>query len=183
MRLSSPIFLLATAASAQSALFPRDLASITGVLANVQTGLDDLDANVQAWTTDFTCLFNAYHSLLSIFDAGTQTVEASANLTLEDAVGILPSVDELKKHAESLVDGLKSKLDLFEDNHLCKVLAYEIDYPLHDRSSKLIDAIVSKILADAQEIAKDQAQGFADIIAEAKALFSPANCTDRCQTS
>lgn len=175
MHFSAPLILITAITGAHSLVVQRDAAAILGVFKNVQTDIDGLDSAVKAWTSDPAPVLDGSNKLVATITKGTTTVKGSAELSLSDATGLLGPVKTLKEHAQTLVNDLKGKKDVVQKGGLCDAVSGQVS-SIGDKSKQLIDATVSKVPEAAQNIAKEQAQGFIDILNDAKTAFSPANC-------
>ncbi|KAJ6784707.1 hypothetical protein PWT90_00450 [Aphanocladium album] len=171
----APILLIFSLAGAQGFVLQRDVAAIVGVLHSVQTDIDNLDTAVKAWTADPTPVLDASNKLVAIIGQGTGIVHSSPELSLNDAISLLGPVKDLKGHAQNLVNDLKGKKDVVVKGGLCEAVSSQVT-SIGDKSKGLIDATVAKVPRGAQDIAKQQAQGFLDILSDAQSTFSPENC-------
>lgn len=176
MHFSAPIVLIAGITAVHSYVVERDASVILGVFKNVQGDIDGLDSAVKAWTKDPSKVLDGSNKLVATITKGTTTVKGSPNLSLSDATSLLGPVKELKTHAQTLVTDLKGKKSsVIEKGGFCEAVSGQIT-AIGGKSKSLIDATISKVPASAQEIAKEQAQGFIDILNDAQTAFSPANC-------
>ncbi|KAJ3499452.1 hypothetical protein NLG97_g321 [Lecanicillium saksenae] len=175
MRYSTPVLLISALAGAQGFVVQRDAKAIIGVLSSVQTDIDGLDTAVKAWTADPAPVLDASNKLVATIGQGTGTVQGSQELSLNEAISLLGPVKDLKAHAQTLVDDLKGKKDIVIKGGLCEAVSSQVT-SIGDKSKGLIDATVSKVPQGAQDIAKQQAQGFVDILNDASSAFSPENC-------
>ncbi|KAK3190952.1 hypothetical protein K4F52_002900 [Lecanicillium sp. MT-2017a] len=175
MHFAGPIALLSVIAGANSLVIQRDAKAIIGVFTAVQNDIDGLDSAVKGWTTDPAPVLDASNKLVATIKSGTGTVEGSENLTLSDSITLLKPVQELKTHAQTLVDDLKGKKDVVQNGGLCDVVRDQIGV-INTESQALIKATVSKVPEAAQDIANKQAQAITDVLNDAKEAFSEANC-------
>lgn len=178
MHIAGPIALLSAIGGVQSLVIaPRDLQSILGVLGNVQTDIDGLDEAVKGWTEDPAPVLEASNKLVATIKTGTGTISESENLTLSESIKLIKPVDELTAHAQTLVDDLKGKKDIVQNNSLCDIVRDQIS-GMGEQSQGMIDATVSKVPESAQDIAKQKAQAIIDVLNDAKEAFSAENCVD-----
>ncbi|KAK2589982.1 hypothetical protein QQS21_012336 [Conoideocrella luteorostrata] len=175
MKFASSVLLLTVASGAYSFVIQRDLKAITGVLTAVQGDIDGLDNALKGWTNDPKSTLDAANKLIATIKAGSGTVSGSEPLQLADATQLLKPVQELKSHAQTLVNDLKGKKDQIQTQGLCDVVRGEIG-DINTDSKSLIDATVSKVPEAAQGIAKEQAQGIIDVLNDATQAFSADNC-------
>ncbi|ATY65967.1 Cell wall galactomanno [Cordyceps militaris] len=177
MHLAASLVLLTALTGAHGLVAQRDAAPVIAVLTAVQNDIDGLDAAVQGWTTDPAPVLDASNQLVATIGQGTTTVQGTADLTLEESLDLLPPVDSLKQHAQTLVDDLKAKKDVIQQAGLCEIVSGQIA-DISTASKQLIDATVSKVPPEAQDIAAQQAQGINDVLADAQTAFSAENCTN-----
>ncbi|KAF5603300.1 cell wall protein [Fusarium pseudocircinatum] len=159
-------------------LVQRDLATITGVLNDVGSGIDDLDSAVKAFKGDSDPVVDAAESLVSVINDGKTKVDKSDDLSLSDALGLQDPVKDLTKQAETLTDDLKAKKPQLQEAGLCGTTRAQISN-INDASKKLIASVVSKVPEAAQGIAEDLASGLTDVLNDAQDAFSEKNCVDK----
>lgn len=186
MKFSTSFFLscLATSAYARVAgndarsfyVEERDLATITGVLSKVDTGINNLDTAVKAYTGGSgTNIISVANTLISTINAGKTTVDGQPQLSLADSLALQGPVKTITNSATTLVDDLTAKRSLIISNKLCATtrgLVTKID----SSANALIDSVVSKVPAAAQGIAEGLVADLKAVLAKAKANFSTANC-------
>ncbi|KAJ4155458.1 hypothetical protein LMH87_000699 [Akanthomyces muscarius] len=175
MHFSAPLVLITAVTGAHAFVVQRDAKPILDVFAKVQTDIDGLDSAVKAWTADPAPVLDASNKLVATIGQGATTVQGTSELTLNEAIGLLGPVKDLKGHAQTLVDDLKGKKDVVQKGGLCEAVSSQVT-DISGKSKALIDATVSKVPAGAQNIAKQQAQGFLDILQDAQTAFSADNC-------
>lgn len=176
MHFSASVTVIAAALSGVHGLVvQRDASVILGVLKNVQTDVEGLDSAVKAWTNDPAPVLDSSNKLVATISQGTSTVQASAPLSLNDSIGLLGPVKDLRAHAQTLVNDLKAKKDVVQKGGLCDAVSSQIS-SISDKSKGLINATVSKVPQAAQDIAKQQAQGFIDTLSDAQTAFNKDNC-------
>lgn len=177
MHFTAPLVLIAAVTGAHGFVIQRDAKPILDVFASVQADIDSLDTAVKAWTADPAPVLDASNKLVATIGQGTTTVQATANLSLNEALTLLGPVKDLKTHAQTLVTDLKGRKDAVQQAGLCEAVSTQVT-TIGDKSKGLIDVTVSKVPAGAQNIAQQQAQGFIDILKDAQTAFSPENCKD-----
>ncbi|OAQ60337.1 hydrophobic surface binding protein A domain-containing protein [Pochonia chlamydosporia 170] len=155
----------------------RDAKAITDVFAAVQSNIDSLDQAVLAWTCNPGPVLKASYTLISTIKTGVNTVSASANLTLSESLSLLTPVQNLKTHAQTLVNDLKAKKPQIQTDFECDVVRQTIS-DMSTNSKGLVDATISKVPAAAQDIAKKQAQGILDVLNDAQTSFNTTNCVN-----
>ncbi|KAK2595113.1 hypothetical protein QQS21_007139 [Conoideocrella luteorostrata] len=184
MKFTTTSVVLCAASGAYAYTYPppsrfvnRDAKAITDVLAAVQTNIDGLDTAVKGWDCNPGPVLKASYGLVSTIKSGVTTVSASPNLTLDESLTLLQPVQDLKTHAQTLVDDIKGKKDQIQRDFECDVVRQTIN-DMSTNSQALVDATVSKVPAEAQDIAKQQAQGIIDVLNDAQTAFNAANCVN-----
>lgn len=155
----------------------RDAKAITDVFAAVQTNIDSLDQAVLGWTCNPGPVLKASYGLVSTIKSGITTVSANANLTLSESLSLLTPVQNLKTHAQTLVTDLKAKKAQIQTDFECDVVRQTIA-DMATNSQGLVDATISKVPPEAQDIAKGQAQGIIDVLNDAQTSFNTTNCVN-----
>ncbi|KAM3514701.1 hypothetical protein MY11210_001672 [Beauveria gryllotalpidicola] len=155
--------------------FSAPLVLVTAITGDVKANVDGLDTAVKGWTSDRAPVLDASNKLVATIDQGTSTVQGNADLTLNEALSLLSQVKDLNAHAQILVDDSKGKKDGFQQAGLCGVISSQIT-SITDKSKGLVDTTVSKVPPATQNITKEQAQGFLDVLASVQTTFSTDNC-------
>jgi hypothetical protein len=153
----------------------RQISVITGVLDAVGTDIDELDAAVLALTGNSANVEARAAELITTLQTGKTTVDASASLSLADALGLQGPVQELTDQAGKLKDDFIAKRPVIISNSLC-ARARTITANIATNSNALIDSVIAKVPAAARPIAESLAADLRDILAEAAAAFTTANC-------
>jgi hypothetical protein len=155
----------------------RDLATVTSVVAQVDAGIRNLDTAVKAFAGNPAGIADASTSLLSMIRSGTTTIQASTELSLQDALNLQSIVTGLQGNAQTLVTDLAAKKAAFQQASLCDVVRQQVN-DISSGSGALISAVVSKVPQAAQAIAAQLASGFTDTLAQSQAAFAQGNCTN-----
>lgn len=159
----------------------RDVATITSVVATVDAGIKNLDTAVKGFSASnsgsVATLNSAAKSLVDSINAGTSSVQGTANISLQDALSLQTFVQSLGGDGSSLVNDLAAQKPQFEQAGLCAVVLQQA-VQVSDASTGLINAIVSKVPASAQSIAASMAAGFTNTLAQSQATFANGNCTN-----
>lgn len=154
----------------------RDLATITGVLDNVDTDLNELDTAVNAYSGgNANSVISAANDLISTINAGKTTVDGQPMLSLQDSLALQGPVETLTDSATTLVDDLTAKRPLISSNGLCgttRGLVTSID----TAANALISSVVSKVPSAAQSIAERLVRDLKAELTRAKTNFNTANC-------
>ena len=160
-------------------LAQRDLATITSAFSSVGSGISNLDAAVKALNGagDIANLQSASTRLLDAVKSGTTAVQASSNLSLQEAVQLQQVVTGIQAQGNSLGSSLAAKKTTIERLGLCKIFALQSN-GITTASKGLSDAVVSKVPQAAQAIAAELASGFTNTLTATQALFAEGNCTN-----
>ncbi|GAB0137077.1 hypothetical protein EsDP_00005360 [Epichloe bromicola] len=161
-----------------SPLHARDAKPILDVLASVQKNIDGLDAAVKGWTCNPGPVLRASYGLVGTIKSGTKAVSGHDKLTLSESLGLLKPVQDLRAHAQALVDDLGARKPQIQADYECDVVRQTIA-DIAASSQALVDATVSKVPDNAKDIARKQAQGVTDVLNGAKAAFDQANCVNK----
>ncbi|KAM0283747.1 hypothetical protein ACHAQH_002336 [Verticillium albo-atrum] len=159
------------------ALVARDLATVTGVINQVGTGISSLDRAVQSFTTDPTQVQQASQQLINTFRQGATSIQGSTELTLQEAIQLQQLVGGLQSSGQSLVRNLQAKKPAFQQANLCDIVRSQVA-DVTTGASGLIDAIVGKVPQAAQQIAAQMAAGFTRTLQESAQGFSAQNCVN-----
>ncbi len=159
----------------------RDVATISSVVAKAGANLAALDTAVKNFKvsdmTTVTNLENAAQQLSSGLTDGTAAIQASTNITLNDAITLQSQVTGLQTSGTSLVTDLVAKKVDIQTASLCDVVLKQVTTISTD-ANNLISAIVSKLPEAAQSIAQQQAAGFVTALQQTETTFAAGNCTN-----
>lgn len=159
-------------------LTERDVATITNVLGDVGSGIDDLDSAVQSYDgSDSTAVVDASKALLSTIQGGKTTVDGSGDLTLADALGLQSPVKDLTDKARNLSDNLQGKKDAIQGAGECSTTR-KLVTDINEASKDLINAVISKVPSDAQPIAEGLASDLRKVLDDLQSAFSETGCVD-----
>ncbi|KYK61070.1 hypothetical protein DCS_02211 [Drechmeria coniospora] len=158
-------------------LHQRDLAAVNGVLKTVSDGIDGLDTAVTGFAADMKPVNAKGAALLVALRDGKSAIEKSSALALADAITLQASVGGLQTKGKSLLDHLKAKKTEIQKGSFCASTRQQI-IEINTSSQALIDAIVGKVPADAQAVAKKLAGGLTEVLTQASSEFNEANCKD-----
>lgn len=175
---SAAVLCAISSSACASPLQARDAKPIVDVLASVQKDIDGLDAAVKGWTCNPGPVLRASYGLVGTIKSGTKTVSGHDKLTLSESLGLLKPVQDLRTHAQALVDDLKAKKAQIQADYECDVVRNTIA-DIATNSQALVDVTVSKVPENAKAIAQKQAQGVTDVLNGAKAAFDQANCVNK----
>lgn len=188
MKFTTEITLLALAAGAFAemptrvqrdvpSVVERDLATISGVIQQVDNQLKSLNTAVQGFNGDINGLATAAGSLVSTLQQGTTQVDATSEITLNEALNLQQFVSGLQSDGNALIKGLNDKKPEFEKANLCNVIVTQIDQT-GTSAQKLIDAVVKKVPQSVQSVASQLAGSFAKSLSDSKDNFSPGKCNN-----
>lgn len=175
MKFSLALACLAAEAIAYQPLAVRDISTITGVLNNVKTSLQNLDSAVKSATDDPAPLLKASNALLDTLKSGKTKVDGTSDLSLTDAVSLTQPVQDLTKLGQTLADDLKGIRTKVEKLGECDVVRTQIS-SINSGSQALIKSVVSKVPEEARDIANQLSAGLTKVLEQSQADFSEANC-------
>lgn len=155
----------------------RDLATISGVIQQVDNQLKQLSTAVQNFNGDLGGLAGAAGAFINTLQQGTQQVEQTSEITLNEALNLQQFVSGLQSDGNALIKGLNDKKPDFEKANLCGVLLSQVDQT-GTSAQKLIDAVVKKVPQSIQQVASQLAGSFAKSLNDAKDTFSPGKCNN-----
>ncbi|KAH8698785.1 hydrophobic surface binding protein A-domain-containing protein [Talaromyces proteolyticus] len=159
----------------------RDLASIQGVLTDIGTQVTSLDTSITASNPDPSAIVAGSTKLVSTINSGVTTVQASAVLSDADALGLVGPVQTLSGNVNhTITDLISIKSKVVSLGYGCTTLSQ-----LQDQlkaSNSLSDAIVSKVPAELQSIAKSLAAGISSAIQNGVNSYSDT-CTSSSSAS
>jgi hypothetical protein len=173
--LSAAVAVDAGTAIARDIPIVRQINVITGVLDAVGTDIDELDAAVLAFTGNSANVEARAADLINTLTTGKTTVDASASLSLADALGLQGPVQELTDQAEKLKNDFIAKRPVIISNKLCG-RSRTILGNINTNANALINSVILKVPSAARPIAESLAKDLRDILAEVVAAFSTANC-------
>jgi hypothetical protein len=167
-------------------LSERDVATISQVITDVGTGITSLDTAVKAFSASdsasLTTLNSAASMIVQTLKDGTSKIQATANISLNDAITLQSQTTGLQSTGQSLVSDLTSKKSEVEKAGLCEIVRQQVT-GVSDNTKSLIDAIVSKIPEAAQAIAGQQTAGFTTALQSIQGVYAEGNCTNQGTTA
>lgn len=166
---------LATSAFAFQPIVVRDLKTITDVLSSVQSGLQKVDDTLKAFNNDKAPLLQASNDLVSTLKDGKTKVDGSGPLVLTDAISLTGPVQTLTKLGQTLGTDLLDRRAVIEKLGECGTVRTQIS-DISSSSQGLIDAVVSKIPPEAQDIAKQLSAELIKLLKKSQDDFSESNC-------
>ncbi|KAG5984183.1 hypothetical protein E4U55_005796 [Claviceps digitariae] len=183
MKFSAVLVCLASQAMARRSLTlaERDSSTISGVLQNVQSDIQNLDSAVKAGVTDPEPLLKASNALVKTLRDSKAKVDSSSDLTLTDAVKLTQPVQDMAKTSQDLVDNLKAMRGAIEKLGYCDAVRTQTA-SINDGSQALIKSVVSKVPQEAQDIASQLSAGLVKILNQAQDDFSETNCKNSAGT-
>ncbi len=156
-------------------VLPRDLATIQGVLNGVGADLQGLTTATTGFTGDPSALLDASNKVIQDLKDGDAKIQPLPALTLNEALGLTGPAKDLQTKGDALLAAIKDKKSALAAAGLCDVTLLQVT-DLSNASDALIKTVVSKVPAAAQSIAQSLVAPLQKDLAEAKDLFSPANC-------
>lgn len=158
-------------------LVDRDASTVTGILSNVKKNLEALDSAVKSYSGDKAPLLKASNTLISTLKDGKTKVDASSELSLDDAVTLTGPVKDLTKTGQGLADDLKAFKPTVEKEGECSLVRTQVGN-VNDASQALIKAVVGKVPQEAQQIAQQLSAGLIQVLKDSVAEFNEQNCKD-----
>ncbi|KAL0943168.1 cell wall protein [Colletotrichum truncatum] len=158
-------------------LVERDLATISGVIQQVDNQLKSLNTAVQGFNGDINGLATAAGGLVNTLQQGTQQVDATSEITLNEALNLQQFVTGLQTDGNALIKGLNDKKPEFEKANLCGVIVTNVEQT-GASAQKLIDAVVKKVPQSVQQVASQLAGSFSKSLTDAKDNFAPGKCNN-----
>ena len=156
--------------------YKRDLATFETVLENVDTGINDLNTAVSAYTGGpGTNVISVANQLVTTINNGKTTIDAQPQLTLSEALALQQPVKTLTSSATTLVDSLTAKRPLFISNTLCTT-ARGLVGRISTSSNALINSVVAKVPSAAQGIAERLVRDLRAELTRAQTVVNAANC-------
>ncbi|OAA51061.1 cell wall galactomannoprotein Mp2/allergen F17-like protein [Beauveria brongniartii RCEF 3172] len=153
----------------------RDLATITSVLNDVGTDLDGLNTAAKNFNGDPNELLDASNKAVQGIKDGDAKIQPLPELSLNDALGLTGPAKDLQTKGDALLASIKGSKDAIAKADLCEVTLLQVS-DLKTASDALIKSVVSKVPAAAQSIAQGLVAPLQQALADAKDLFSSANC-------
>ncbi|TQV92991.1 hypothetical protein V2A60_003693 [Cordyceps javanica] len=172
MKVSSLLFLVGGVAAS---VVRRDLATITGVLSGIGADLDGLNTATKSFNGDPSGLLDASNKAIQDLKDGDAKIQPLPGLTLNEALGLTGPAKDLQTKGDALLASIKDKKAAIAAAGLCDVTLLQVT-DLETASNALIKTVVSKVPAAAQSIAQGLVAPLQKDLADAKDLFSPANC-------
>ncbi|KAK6212202.1 cell wall protein [Colletotrichum tabaci] len=155
----------------------RDLATIQGVIQQVGNQLKELNKAVEGFNGDLNSLATAAGGFTNVLNQGTQQVQGTSEITLNEALQLQQFVSSLQSDGNALTKNLEKKKPEFEKANLCGVISSQIG-SVGDGAKKLIDAVVSKVPQSVQSVASQLAGSFASTLTSTQQTFAEGNCTN-----
>lgn len=158
-----------------ASVLPRDLATIQAVLSSVATDLKGLTTATKGFNGDPSGLLDASNKVTQGLKTGDAKIQSLPDLSLTDALGLTGPANDLQTQGDALLAAIKDKKAAIAAADLCGVTLLQIT-DISTASDALVKTVVSKVPTAAQSIAQNLVAPLQKDLAEAKDLFSPANC-------
>ncbi|CAN8096195.1 unnamed protein product [Discula destructiva] len=155
----------------------RDLATIQGVIEQVGTQLSGLNQAATSFSGDVAPLQSAADALNKALADGKKTVDATTTITINDAVTLQASSQQLSMTASTLVQSLAAQKSAIEQAGLCDTVRQQSE-TINTNSQALIDSVVSKVPTEVQSVATTIVGGFTATLQQNSATFAQGNCTN-----
>ncbi|KAJ3495464.1 hypothetical protein NLG97_g3379 [Lecanicillium saksenae] len=173
----SIITTLFLAGASATAIPSPNLSVVLGVMNSVQNAIDALDQAGRSFKGDLEPLADASTKLISTITDGVGKIQAITSFTAHDAVGLIHPTKALTQHAQVLAQDFLAARSEVEKAGACEVVQAQIG-AINDASNSLNDAIVSKVPAGLQGIARGLAGGLTSVLDQSKASFGPGQCNN-----
>lgn len=157
MQFKSIIALALFGSAIASPVMKRDLASINGAIGDIQKSVQALDNDikgVQGTPDDAAKLLTSSDNAVKTLQTATETVKKSEPLALNDAIGLQQTGNMLTTTVQTTITDLiakKAQIQMIQGGPA------QVVKTLNDaktQGSQFADAVVSKVPAVAQDIAK-----------------------------
>ncbi|KAG5982770.1 hypothetical protein E4U55_001376 [Claviceps digitariae] len=155
----------------------RNAQPILDVLSKASTCIGSLSSAVKNWECSPGPVLKASYSLIDTLKSGATSVSGTATLTLPESLLLLKPVQDIKTHAQDLVDSLKARKYKIQADYEC-VIVRQIAESMGTCGRAMVEATVSKVPTSVQMIAKVQADMILKVLKDAKASFSETNCVN-----
>ena len=155
----------------------RDIKTITGVMSTVSANIVALDNSVKAFNGEIASVKAAADTVVSSIKNGKSKIDASAGLSLGDALDLKAPVQDMAAKGQTLLDNLKIKKNTIEQGNFCTTVRLEVT-DINTYSNALIDSTISKVPGIGQGIARSIAQPLIDVLKASQDEFGEANCKD-----
>ncbi|KAL8287937.1 hypothetical protein RB601_004380 [Gaeumannomyces tritici] len=164
--------------AALPALGARDAQTITNVVTNADNRIKELTAAINGFNGNPAQLLTASTNMLNSLNKGAADITATSPISLNDAVTLQGTVTGLQSDGNALIQALSDKKTAFENAGLCEVV-FKQSGDIGDLAKKLIDAVVTKVPKEVQQLAAQVSGGFTDTLKQSQQAFAPGNCTNR----
>ncbi|KAG6001156.1 hypothetical protein E4U43_001397 [Claviceps pusilla] len=158
-------------------VFRRDLTTITGVLNNVTSSIEKLQAAVKTGFDDPEPLLLASNGLIAALKTGAVRINGTGDVNFLDSIRLIGPVHQLSALGESLARNLQDVRGGLKAAGLCDVTRLQIS-SIGTRSQDLINAVNGKIPKEAQTISRALTSGLTDILERSKDQFSEQSCRE-----
>lgn len=156
----------------------RDVATIQNVIMQASTALQTLDTTVKAFDgSDFTKLASDSANVKTVLVQSTQQISATTPISAQDAITLQSSLSPVQSLGASLVQDLVAKKPQIQQASLCTIVQQQTS-DIGGAANGLIQATVSKVPANLQQVAGTLTAQFTGQLSDLSAQFAPGNCTN-----
>ncbi|KAF1814929.1 hypothetical protein P152DRAFT_447215 [Eremomyces bilateralis CBS 781.70] len=155
---SAALFASAVVAHPAGILGARDLATITGVLNGIAADLTAVQTAVDAFTgaeAEAEGVQTASEKLIADLTAGAATVAATGEISLTDALGLVPTSNSLNAAANATVTALIGKKPQFDALGQTETVAASL-VAQKEGSTALLEAVADKGPESIRNVAAQQ---------------------------
>ncbi|KAH9905048.1 hydrophobic surface binding protein A-domain-containing protein [Xylariomycetidae sp. FL2044] len=184
MKTSTVLSAISLAFSAAAEPLPRDLpskverdvATISSVAAEISNAITQLDTSVKAFSGDATTLQADAANLVGVIKSGASSIAQSGDIEIADALGLQPSITQLKTAGQALITDLGAKKDAFEAADLCSTVETTVK-DLSSSAQSLVEGVIKKLPENFQSVAEDMVSGLTDAFNKGTAAFAADQCS------
>lgn len=156
----------------------RDVATIQNVIMQTSTALQTLDTTVKAFDgSDFSKLATDAANVKTVLVQSTQQIQATTPISAQDAITLQSSLSPVQSLGASLVQDLVAKKPQIQQASLCGIVQQQTS-DIGGAASGLIQATVSKVPANLQQVAGTLTAQFTSQLNDLSGQFAPGNCTN-----
>lgn len=170
MKFSSSALTFLAVSGASASILERQVATIIGVVNDINTITGSLDTAIKGFTSDPKPLLAATQKVQDAVTAGISTVNGASSITLTDSVQIQGQVQNLQATIESVVSDLISKKDALVTAGQGQTVYKSLQDQLTGAKG-LQAAISSKVPPEVQSLAQTLSAGINTALEKGVAAF------------
>lgn len=177
---SLTLALAASIVAAQDEILPikRDVATISNVIMQVTTSLNQLDASVKAFNgQSFSQLATDAGNVKTTLANGAKQISGTSNITAQEAVQLQSSLSPVQTAGTNLINDLSAKKPQIQQASLCQTVQQQTQ-EIGTSAKDLIEATVSKVPQNLQAVAGQLTSQLTSQLSDVSLNFAPGNCTN-----